>query len=414
MPADARRGASTLSRTAPAESTRGDLDASRVFDEIGHSDLIGEGKAFVLSLAAIKTALGPRWAPRRGQVLEVAERLFHKYLAPDDLWLAIGETHVLIVTPDTEPVMARAVCYRALKELLTFFLGEVAPEQIEVSRITVLSSDRMDTLAYTVDELEQADLVTVRAPVAAPPPSSLSNLNSWPLTTADGQNLRVSFAVEPVMNLKAWAMAGHRIESRILNLRTGQELSGRERRLMLPRDFEKIDLAALDRGMSRLQGEPPTDRARLIIQISFASLSNGRARSALLHEARDMQANLRQGAICELVDVEAGLPMSRLVEIASLVKEYFRGMFVQVEPKANAVEAALGAKAFGLTVRAADLGYDAASIGAGMLEFAALLKGRSGPMTVTSVPESSLLVNALAAGFSHATLRAGPGATPAV
>ena len=64
----------------------------------------------------------------------------------------------------------------------------------------------------------------------------------------------------------------------------------------------------------------------------------------------------------------------------------------KTSPKANAINAALGAKVFGVTVRAADLGVDAESISAGAYEFVALLKGRRTFPTITGLPETSLMV----------------------
>ena len=385
-----------------------EVSAASMLEAMGRSSLSDDGQALMVSVEAIKTALGPRWAPRRNQVYEVVQRHFRKYLSPTDVWQPASETYFLVVTPNTPPMVAQALCYRALKEVLTFFLGEVNPLHLEVSRVTGISNDRIEMQPCTVAQLEKADLDAVATQTSAAAPSSLSSLTSWPLTTADGQNLRVSFAVEPVLDLRAWLMAGHRIESRIMDLQTGFDLTGIERRLLLPRDFEKIDLAALERGMSRLRGAEMPENANLIIQLSFASLSNSRARSALLKQARDMQAALRQAAICELVDFEAGLPVGRLVEVASLVRGFFRGVFVQVEPKRIAVETALSANVFGLSVRAADLGRDSNSITAAANDFVKLLKGRRTFLTATSLPSPDLLVAVLAAGFTHATLRASP------
>ncbi len=314
--------------------------------------------------------------------------------------------------PESPAAVAQAVCYRALKDVLTYFLGEVNPAHLEVNRITSLTRSRVEVSAYTVAELEQADFEAVSAPPPPAPTSSLSLLTSWPLTTADGQNLRVSFAVEPVMDLKAWAMAGHRIESRILNLQTGQELNGHERRKLLPRDFEKIDLAALERGRSRLtDGGSPT-KPKLIIQLSFASLSNGRARLALLGLTQELQGVLKQAAICELVDVGSGIPVGWLTEVTSLVRGFFRAIWIQVQPTREAVESAIAAKVSGLTVRAADLGEDAESISANAREFVALVNGRNSFLTAASLPTPELLIAAMNAGFTHATLRAKSGLTP--
>lgn len=389
-----------------ASVTPGAVSVYSLHELIGRSDLIQHGQALLVSLVPVKEALGPRWEARRTQIYDLVERYFRKHLSPEDLWEQAGETHVLVATPGKSPMLAQALCYRAIKEVLTYFLGEVRAGDLNVSLVTHLSAGQVEVRRYSVAELEKADAESEpRPPPPEPPASSLSNLTSWPLQTSDGQNLRVSFAVEPVLDLRAWAMAGHRIESRIMNLQTGVELSAAQRRNLLPRDFEQIDMAALERGMSRLAGGDVPDKPKLIIQLSFASLSNGRARAALLDRAKRMQDVLRHAAICELVDIEPGLPEGRLSEITSLIRNFFRGVWVQVTPQRSLLDAASGARTSGLCVRAADLGVDARRIARGMDGFATMLTGRKTLLVVTSLPNKDLMMGALAAGFTHATLR---------
>lgn len=264
----------------------------------------------------------------------------------------------------------------------------------------------LDEAAVHPDPPEvDADLGGV-LPAATHPLSSLNALKAWPLTTFDGQNLRVSFAVDPVLDLKASALAGHRVEARILDAELGRELSGAQRRQLLPRDFGKIDLAALERGLSRLANVERNGPPRLIIQLSFASLSNSRARTALIEKAGALNALLRQAAICELVDVENGIPITRLLELHALVRPFFRGVWLQVEPRRTLIETAKAARIQGLSVRASDLGGDPQAVAKGMRGFMGLVQSAAPVLTVTSLPHRDLTVEAMAIGFTHATLRA--------
>jgi hypothetical protein len=262
-------------------------------------------------------------------------------------------------------------------------------------------------------ETSEPDIQAQEAPAQAAAPAegvgqlnSLNALKALPLTTVDGQDLRVSFAVDPVLDLRASALAGHRVEARILDSELGRELNGAERRKLLPRDFGKIDLAALERGMSRLGGGDPEGPPRLIIQLSFASLSNSRMRSALIEKAGALQGRLKQGAICELVDVESGVPVTRLLEVHSLVRPFFRGVWLQVEPRRTLIETAKAARITGLSVRAGDLGADLLGVAKGMRGFMGLVQNAAPVLTVTSLPDRQLTIEAISVGFTHATLRA--------
>ena len=370
--------------------------------------LAARGQALVVSIASIKAALGSRWEARRAQVHEVVERHFRKVLSDEDICLPVGETLFMVATPNKTDMVAQAVCYRALKEVLTHFLGSAQPSHLEISQITKLTPDSIDLRTCSVAELVRADMQTRATPKSAPAPSHLSSLSSWPLTTADGQNLRVSFGLDPMMELKGLGMAGHRIESRIVNQATGHELTGLQRRGLLPRDFEKIDLAALDRGLSRLAAYAVPDKPNLILQLSFASLSNGRARAALLDRARDLQTVLQHAVICELVDMAAGIPVGRLVEVVSLVRGFFRSIWVQVEADRTAINTAVGAKVSGIAVRAADLGETPQAMAAAMRGFAQMARANHPkmPLAISSLPNADLMVDAMSAGFNFASLHA--------
>jgi hypothetical protein len=249
------------------------------------------------------------------------------------------------------------------------------------------------------------------APAAAPaePP---------PLKAPDGSELRVSFSVDPVLDLKVMAPAGHRIESRIMRTATGVELTAPERRNLMPRDFEQIDLLALERGVSRLTAGDIPNKPTLILQLSFATLGNGRARISLLERARQMQQILRQAVICELVDVEPGVPTGRLEEVTLLLRGFFRAVWVEVEANRQILESAAQAKASGLTIRASSLGDDGPSIVRGLRAFIGMVK-KPALVIATGLPSTDLMLDAVKMGFTHATLRANaeslsPAVPPAV
>ena len=401
--------------------------AAGLFAALGGSDLAEGGKALVLSLAPLKAALGPSWDTARAKIHTVLERSAGKHLTGSDIWRAIDDTLYLAATPDKSAIHAMALCHRAARDAVIYFQGRIRPAHLVVSRIPRLTAEAADLTLCSSIELENADIEAVSPPLPPPkPPASPGgaisvqsspadgDLAAWQLQTSDGQHLRASFAVDPVMDLKAWAMAGHRIESRIMTMGSGVELTAQQRRNLQPWDFEKIDVAALGRGISRLAGGEIPDRPKLIVQLSFASLSNGKARNTLLEMVRDPRKGMKQAAICEIVDVESGVPVGRLVEVASLVRNSFRSIWVQVAPQRQAVETAIAAKITGLTVRASELGDTDQDIAAGLRRFAAMVKRPNTLMIATALPATNLMIDAMSAGFSHATLRARPAPAPAV
>ncbi len=384
--------------------------ANELLELLGASDMVAQGQAMLCSIAPVKVALGPRWASRQSQIYDLVDRYFRKYLAPEDLCRKVAETCFLIATPGKSEVLAQALCYRALKDVLSFFVGEIYPETLEINLITALGPGRVDARRCSIPELDAAeafaDQESARKAAGPGGESALANLTSWPLQTQDGVDLRVSFAVDPVLDLKAHAVAGHRIESRIINQRTGLELTPNQRRNLLPRDLERIDLAALERAVSRLSAHDGAGRPTLIVQLSFASLSNGRSRRALVERAHELGEGLKWGAICELVDLETGLPANRLAEVASLVRPSFRGVWAQVRASRSLIGTAREAGISGITVRADELGDDKKSMLRGMTRLMAIVGPIPACCAITGLPANDLLMAAGDLGASHATLRA--------
>ncbi len=392
------------------ESLQPSSYADDLLEILGRTDLVANGQALLISIAPVKTALGSRWGTRQTQIYDLVERYFRKYLQPDDLCQKVAETCFLIGTPGRSRLIAQAICYRALKDVLSFFLGDVYPKDLEINLIMALSPGRVDARQCSIAELDEAEEHArhedARRASKEEPASALTNLTSWPLVTPDGLDLRVSFAVDPVLDLKAQAVAGHRIESRIINQRTGVELTTEQRRKLLPRDLERIDLAALERAISRLSAHSGGSRPTLIVQLSFASLSNSRSRRILVDRAHELGDRLKRGAICELVDLETGLPGGRLAEVASLVRPMFRGVWAQVRPNRWLVDAAREAGVSGMTARADEMGQDNAAIMSGMSRFMTLAGPTPPCCVVTGLPANELIIAAGEIGVSHATVRA--------
>ncbi len=389
--------------------------AASLIDALGGTDLALGGQAVVVSMAPLKEALGAAWGVGRAKIHAAVERCFAKHLTGSDMLRALDDCLYVVATPDKSAVQTLALCHRAMKDTVTYFEGRVRSAHLTVNRITRLDHSGAEFEACTDAELETAviDARNEPKPLFAPKPRAMAvaegaadgELAAWQVHTADGQHLRASFAVDPVMDLKAWAMAGHRIETRIMTMGTGAELAPAQRLYLQPWDYEKIDVAAVERGLSRLKSGHSLERPKLIVQLSFASLSNGKARTNLLDLIRRPECGMKQAAILEIVDIEAGVPIGRLVDVVAMVRGFFRTVWVQVAPSRQAVETAISAKITGLTVTSASLGDDDQAIAAGLRRFASMVKRPNTLMTVTSLPATNLMIDAMSAGFSHATLR---------
>lgn len=377
-----------------------------LFEMLRRTECVERGEALLLTLEPVKAQLAGKWALRRDSVFDHSERHFRKALAPGDIWARLNDTDVMIACPGTPPVTAQGLCYRALKEVLVHFLGECSDAIVRIERVTELGDGALKTAPLASSELRAAEARLAPVESASAPMSPLSQLKTAPLRTVDGSEIAVSFAVDPVIDLKTLSLAGHRIEARLLDAVTREPFDSERRRRLLPHDIGRIDQAALERGLAKLNSSGDDTRPWLILQLSFTGLTNTKMRNVLMQQADEARRRMQEAVICELVDVESGVPAGRLREVAALVRPLCRAVFVQLPPTKLALDTVRAAGLPGATFRAADFGHSDEAMGEGMRRFGKLAIGSRPVLTVTGLPNTHLLVPAMGCGFTHATVRA--------
>lgn len=376
-----------------------------LFEMLRGTGAVERGEVLLVSLEPVQTQLGPRWSMRRDGVLEHSERHFRKHIQPGDIWVPLNETEVLVAMPGTAAMTGRGLCYRALTEVLTHFLGECRDASVRIDRVTDLKDEGIATAPLPTQELKAA-AAQLAPPSPAAPMSPLSQLKTSPLRTVDGTDIAVSFAVDPVLDLKTLTLAGHRIEARLLDAVTRTPLASERRLRLLPQDIGRIDQAALERGLAKLDAAVGEARPWLILQLSFAGLTNTKMRNTLFQQAAEHRQRMQEAVICELVDVESGVPAGRLREVAAMVRPLCRAVFAQMPPTKLALDTIRAAGLPGATFRAADFGVTDTALEEGMRRFSRVAVGARPVLTVTGLPNTHLLVPAMGCGFTHATVRA--------
>lgn len=255
-----------------------------------------------------------------------------------------------------------------------------------------------------LDAAEVASADEVQVEGEAPPPAGPEIRE---IETLQGRRLRFSVSVDPVIDLERGAVAGHRIEPKIGYEDTRELLTPAARRELLPRDLLEVDVATLERGLTRLQGaEGAAGRASLIVSLSFLTVSSTRARAGLIEALGGARDLLARSAIFEITDFDAGLPSGRLKEACHLIKPFCRSVFAH-----DTIGSSLGrdARAIGLTglVYQPPLGLPRAeNEAAWLLTAGRSLDPKGGARVAANLSTSQLLSIAAAAGFTHATVRA--------
>ena len=283
------------------------------------SGMLEEGRINLIGLDAIAERLGDRWDGRQEQVYHHVERTLTRHLEGGGFFQRVSPTDYLVVQPALGKFSGQVSCLLYLKDLLTHFLGGAAPEAIDVLEVTSLSGGRI--FAAEIDRAYAVAAARTEPPVVPPEPDDLPA--PWnPFVAADGQTLRVSCHLEPVFELKTFAQIGFRIARRVLRMPGEIELSPLELRNLTTADIEKVDLATIARGISRLRAEQGNAKQpTLFLPVSYTTLASQRGRGPLIARFKQATQGVEQGLICEISDIE-GVPGSALAAVAVLIKPF--------------------------------------------------------------------------------------------
>lgn len=309
-----------LKQSVPAVARLMSADLASALDQFSDPDLLGEGKVNLIALNAIMEKLGARWPQRRDQIHGHVEKVLQRRLGSQGYHLRISETDFLICQPELGRFAGQAASLQALREVLTFFLGEATQADSCVVQVTRVTGDVIEGWQVLASEVEEGEKAERQA--SAGPPAGPATLDRWtPFIASDGRELRVTSDLEDVLALKSFSRIGSRIKGSVMG--PGAEVLSAGAISTLSRaDILRIDLATLARGMEALRAATPgAHPPSLIVPVSFTTLSSQRGRAEfakLLMEARGL---VERGVICEIGALE-GVPEGVMLSVVSLIRPF--------------------------------------------------------------------------------------------
>lgn len=387
-------------------------DVSAVLERFGGHDLLATGAVNIISLAAIRDRAGERWPRKRDDVWAYVDRRLAEHLTFQDLAQRVGETDYLIAMTSESGLAAQAVAVKVLEEVLMHFLGVAEPRDLSVRAVTALAGDEvlcapLDPAAIRSRGAAPTPVAATAAPRPAVDPAEEKRRNPYIFSTAAGLPLRIDFAVETVVALRLGVTAALRIEPTVTDSRTGQVIPTRAFARLSDLDLSIIDQAVLDYAALYLPDITARGRPALVVPMSFRTLGSSKGRQALM-ACGDSPERLKASLMVELIDLDAGTPAGRLIEVAGLLKTICRGVFARVQPGAANFAALKDARLMGLTLDAGDLGPDPSRVAAQILSFGKLVRGLAPAISVHGLSSEVLLAVAETAGLTHGALRAPP------
>lgn len=306
----------------------------------GANDAAAEGLVHVVSVTAIRETVGERWARHQPLVEDFILRTFARNGREDDFIVPVNDTDFLLIQPGRTPMGALSRSSQLLRETLTFFLGAVEAENINISMVDRIGEEGLEATRASVEQIARAaqerplDLAQSfdgsapweRFGVPRPPRKAVT------IRRPNGADIQTVFYLEPVWHVARGAVVSFLVRT-VCVQRTPEGAN------------ETFDTAELAPGAAaaltiqrlvfvrELLGSEASPGLTVVIHvpISMNCLSYSGTRTSVLGELRRLvEGGHRNKLIIELDHVPDALPQSRLSETLAQVRPYARGVLVRV------------------------------------------------------------------------------------
>lgn len=383
-------------------------DAATVLERLAGSDRVERGAVYVISVEAIRERSGERWPKKRDDVWGYLGRKLNEYLSYQDIHHRISETDVLVAMTTEDGVAAQAVGMKVLEDVLEFFLGSVERMDIRIRSVSRIEGDEL-----TVADLDPAVIAKARETESSAPfrrqvsTERERERNPISFVAANGQRLRVDFALEHVISLSHKVTAVLRVEPMVSFSATGEIIPTRRFARLSDADVLAIDRATLAFGALFMpvdaRSQPP-----VILPASFRTMGGRKGRQELVSIEGVTPERVRQGMMLEFIDIDRGTPAGRMVEVVSLVGSLTRGVLARLQPTRDALEPIQGARFNGLSIDFSDVTLPRPKLEAFMRLMAHQMRGKAPALIAQGLSDFRHMDMADDAGFTHAGVRSPP------
>jgi hypothetical protein len=173
-----------------------------------------------------------------------------------------------------------------------------------------------------------------------------------------------------------------------------------------PTDVMRADSAVMAYG-AELLGEHRQQGGRLTLHlpISYSSAAIRQSRERVLATFSSVKDLLRSTVLFEIVDLDAGVPPSRLTEVVAMIRPFCMGVLARVKPTRTALSAVRGCGLQGVVLDAIDIDRSPAEFGPFMRAFSEVAQGAAANVLVHNLADERLIDLAIKAAMTHASVR---------
>jgi hypothetical protein len=309
-----------------------EAELQAAIERLAGTPLAAEGKVCLIGLDAIRDRLAERWPARSAQVYDHVDRTLARHLRIGGWFARVSDVDYLVVQPGLTRYAAQGSCLSYMRDLLGHFLGRYSIGDCKVLEVTRLEAGQI--LAEALDPRAIADaardeLRRITAPSSADDTDAIRAEN--PFEAASGERLRVSCRLDPLFSLTGFVQVGYRLNRRVVDEGAGEVLSHDALSRLATADLEKIDLATIARGFSRLKSErAQAVESSLVLPVNFPTLASQKARRALIACLKSARQATPVRVTCEISRLE-GVPSNALYSAVGMMKPFCDGVLGGVE-----------------------------------------------------------------------------------
>lgn len=301
--------------------------------------MVAAGSLHMLGLDALKERLGARWPAVASRVFLVVERLLAQTLGPADAWFRYDEERYIVVFAHMDRTQAGLLCAGIVSQLQKTLLGDADTASIKVhcavdqmgADVVFQTNTLKDLLEEAARRMHEASADKPTAPEEAP--ASPWAPPPWAVNAAAAERATVEVLYRPV-----WDRPHN-----VLSIYIARAMLPRRGRLPRwgydciddPEDFQQI--LDLDRRVLELALDTHAELYRnqfryfLAVPVHFETLASQVRRRQYLTVLRQIPGELRSFLYFTIVGLPAGVPASRVADLASALRPFSRALIATVD-----------------------------------------------------------------------------------
>lgn len=374
---------------------------------------IAGGSVNMISVEAIRARSGDRWARKRDQVENFVERAFSRLATPGDLIVGLNDAEFVTIQPNTSRSAALSRSANLLKETLAFFLGAAGREDMRLFRVCSFVNGELGVEAVDAGRVLAGDDDPPPAPErmigeAEAPPADIvpaGALSRARLVNTAGGELEVRIVGTQIWNIRGRAVTSFRLQADLTLLPEDGP----------PRTPRPGEVSALLAGEATLRVLEHAEQrlvsgvsAGLHVPVPLSAVSYSTSRYRLLRALQALAPGVRRFLMLELVDLQAGLPQSRLSELAAMLNPFCRAVLARAPSPYIDLKGWRRCGLGGVTLDCAGMEADDRQAALRLSAFAATAELAAPACIAYGVRSRAVMLAAWGAGFTHVS---GPAVT---